>query len=160
MFRDVKQPELLYTSEGYKLIQPLWNSAAVSRKFELMYTVWTNNSALKYIPQKILGTYIPGKMCINCDNPKLENNCASTVEGRGEQAFFPKRLYSKYLGFVGHIQAYHTSGKEPACQCRRLKRSGFNPWVGKIPWRRALQPTPVFLPGESPWLEEPEGYSP
>ena len=24
------------------------------------------------------------------------------------------------------------SGKEPACQCRRLKRQGFDPWVGKI----------------------------
>ena len=31
-------------------------------------------------------------------------------------------------------------------QCRRL---GFDPWVGKIPWRRAWQPTPVFLPGKS-----------
>ena len=29
------------------------------------------------------------------------------------------------------------SGKEPICQCRRLKRLGLNPWVGKIPWRRA-----------------------
>ena len=28
-------------------------------------------------------------------------------------------------------------------------RPGFDPWVGKIPWRRAWQPTPVFLPGES-----------
>ena len=28
-------------------------------------------------------------------------------------------------------------------------------WVGKIPWRRKWQPTPVFLPGESPWTEEP-----
>ena len=28
-------------------------------------------------------------------------------------------------------------------------RCGFNPWVGKIPWRRPWQPTPVFLPGES-----------
>ena len=27
--------------------------------------------------------------------------------------------------------------------------------VGKIPWRRAWQPTPIFLPGESPWTEEP-----
>ena len=36
-------------------------------------------------------------------------------------------------------------------------RPGFNPWVGKIPWRRAWQPTPVFLPGESPWTEEPDG---
>ena len=32
---------------------------------------------------------------------------------------------------------------------------GFDPWVGKIPWRRKWQPTPVFLPGESPWTEEP-----
>ena len=29
-----------------------------------------------------------------------------------------------------------------------------DPWVGKIPWRKAWQPTPVFLPGESPWTEE------
>ena len=34
---------------------------------------------------------------------------------------------------------------------------GFDPWVGKIPWRRAGQPTPVFLSGESPWTEEPDG---
>ena len=33
--------------------------------------------------------------------------------------------------------------------CRRHRRQGFNPWVRKIPWRRAWQPTPVFLPGES-----------
>ena len=38
-------------------------------------------------------------------------------------------------------------------------RSGFDPWVWKIPWRRVWQPTPVFLPGESPWTEEPS-YSP
>ena len=46
------------------------------------------------------------------------------------------------------------SGKEPASQCRRHR---FNPWVGKIPWGRAWQATPVFLPGESPWTEEPGG---
>ena len=41
------------------------------------------------------------------------------------------------------------SGKEPGCPCRRHKRCGFSPSVRKIPWRRAWQPTPVFLPGES-----------
>ena len=40
-------------------------------------------------------------------------------------------------------------GKEPACQCRRHRRLGFDPWVGKIPWRRKWQSTPAFLPGES-----------
>ena len=39
-------------------------------------------------------------------------------------------------------------------------RSRFNPWVGKIPWRRNWQPTPVFLPGESHGQRSLEGYSP
>ena len=36
-------------------------------------------------------------------------------------------------------------------------RCSFNPWVGKVPWRRAWQPTPAFLPGRIPWTEEPGG---
>ena len=38
-----------------------------------------------------------------------------------------------------------SDGKEYACQCRRC---GFDPWVGKIPWRREWLPTPLFFPGE------------
>ena len=53
-----------------------------------------------------------------------------------------------------------TSGKEPACQCRRCKRCRFNPWVGKIPLRRAWQPLPVFLPGESCGQRSLTGYRP
>ena len=41
------------------------------------------------------------------------------------------------------------SGEEPACQCRRYKRCRFDPWVRKIPWRRAWRPTLAFLPGGS-----------
>ena len=39
--------------------------------------------------------------------------------------------------------------KELACQSRRCKRHGFDPWGRKILWRRKWQATPVFLPGES-----------
>ena len=49
------------------------------------------------------------------------------------------------------------SGKESTYQCRRHK---FEPWVGKIPWRRAWQPTPVFMPGESRGQRSLAGYSP
>ena len=52
------------------------------------------------------------------------------------------------------------SGKEPTYQFRRHKRCGFDPWVRKIPWRRAWQPTPVFLPGEFHGQRSPAGYSP
>ena len=40
------------------------------------------------------------------------------------------------------------------------KRLGFDPWDGKIPWRRAWQPTLVFLPGASHGQRNLEGYSP
>ena len=49
------------------------------------------------------------------------------------------------------------SGKESACQCRRC---WFHPWVGKIPWTRKWQPTPVFLPGKSHRQRSLMGYSP
>ena len=48
------------------------------------------------------------------------------------------------------------SNKESTCQCRRLR---FNPWVGKIPWRRKWQPTPVFLPGKSQGQRNLVGYN-
>ena len=53
-----------------------------------------------------------------------------------------------------------SSGKVPACQCRRCKRCRFDPSVGKISWRRACQPTSVFLPGESYGQRGLAGYSP
>ena len=40
------------------------------------------------------------------------------------------------------------------------RRRGFNPWVGKIPWRREWKPTPVLLPGESHGQGSLVGYSP
>ena len=50
-------------------------------------------------------------------------------------------------------------GKEPTCQCKRHKRHRLDPWVGKIPWRRKWQPTPVFLLGESHGQRSLAGYS-
>ena len=57
---------------------------------------------------------------------------------------FPGMLVSPvflWVGFPGWL-----SGKESSCQCGR---HGFDPCVGKIPWRREWQPTPALLPGES-----------
>ena len=46
------------------------------------------------------------------------------------------------------------------CQCREYKRCGFDPWVGKIPWRRKWQHTPEFLPGEFHRQRRLAGYRP
>ena len=49
------------------------------------------------------------------------------------------------------------SGKKIHLPSKRLE---FNPWVGKIPWRRKWQPTPVFLPGESNGQRSLADYGP
>ena len=77
--------------------------------------------------------------------------------GRKESDTTERLIWSDLIwyccwGFPGGI-----SGKEPASQCRRSKRCWFDLWVGKILWRRACQPTPVFLPGKILWTEQPGG---
>ena len=44
--------------------------------------------------------------------------------------------------------------------CLQCRRPEFNPWVRKIPWRRAWQPTAVFLPGKFHGQRSLVGYSP
>ena len=44
--------------------------------------------------------------------------------------------------------------------CLQCGRPGFDPWIGKIPWRRKWQPTPVFLPGEFHGQRSLVGYGP
>ena len=63
-----------------------------------------------------------------------------------------KRILCLLLDFPGWL-----CGKESACQCRRHE---FSPWVGKIPWRRKWQPTPVFLPGKAHGQRNLVSYSP
>ena len=61
-------------------------------------------------------------------------------------------VYSWYKGFANGAEV-----KNPL-QCRSHRRCGFNPWVGKVPWRRKWQPTPVFLLGESHEQRSLMGY--
>ena len=49
----------------------------------------------------------------------------------------------KQRGFPGG-----TVVKNPPANAGDTRRCGSNPWIGKIPWRRTWQPTPVFFPRE------------
>ena len=46
-------------------------------------------------------------------------------------------------------QYYFPGGSDGKASCLQCGRPGFHPWVGKIPWRRKRQPTPVLLPRKS-----------
>ena len=75
-----------------------------------------------------------------------ERNAGSLIWSISLSAFPPSFFYFQTIfpGFPGG-----TSNKETTYQCRRHKRRGFDPWVRKIPWKRAWQSTAVFLPRES-----------
>ena len=68
--------------------------------------------------------------------------------GRGDTSWVPYAIFSD-RGFPGG-----SDSKVSACNAGD---PGLIPGVGKIPWRRTWQSTPVFLPGESSWTEDPGG---
>ena len=59
------------------------------------------------------------------------------------------------MGFPGG-----SDGKESACNAGDRGDLGFDPWMGKIPWRMKWLPTPVFLPGEYHGYRSLAGYRP
>ena len=70
-------------------------------------------------------------------------------------------IFHSLLGLsIYNLGASQVAQRWRICQCRRCKRPGFNPRVGKIPWRRKWQPTPVFLPGDSHGQRGLAGCSP
>ena len=90
---------------------------------------------------------------------------AGREKGRKYGARHRERMRKPIWQCKGLMQGNNTaglpwwlSGKE--CQCKRCRRRRFDPWVGKIPWKRKWQPTPVFLPGKSHEQRSLAGYSP
>ena len=84
--------------------------------------------------------------------PRSSESCDTVAGGvAGPDARGPRALKPRPGG---------TNGKESTCQSRRqdaIDTGSIHPWVGKIPWRRNCQPTPVFLPGKILWTGEPGG---
>ena len=73
-------------------------------------------------------------------------------------AYIHNYNYPKVVPLVGCPR--WLSGKRITCQCRRCRRCGFDPWGGKILWRRKYQPASVFLPGRSRGQRSLADYSP
>ena len=111
-----------------------WSNLACMHALET--GIATNSSVLAW---RIPGTEEPGGL-LSMGSHRVRHDWSDLAEAACEGAF-----------------PGGASGKEPACRCRRHRNRGFDPWVRKIPWRRAWQPTPVFLPRESPWTEEHGG---
>ena len=98
----------------------------------------------------LTGTSGPTSLSIRLHAVKSAAYYLNTWHGPAyTQTHSPPPLSPNWSILTWSLLSHGISGKEPACQWRRHKRRGFNPWVRKIPWRRKWQPTPIFLPGES-----------
>ena len=81
----------------------------------------------------------------------FSKNKVLSVFGASGEAFSHSGRISFHSSSSG-VFPNGSAGKEPACQCRRPR---FNPWVGKIPWRRERATDASILAWRIPWTEEP-----
>ena len=140
-----------------------WNSASIGLKgmdsgastpalvLFFFLTVWPRLSYLT-------------SMYLNVPIYKMRKSQCSSLGGCDQnlENLVIVKTWNRAWHMVGAKYLLHggPSGKEPTCQCMRCKRLGFVPWVGKIPQRKAWQPTPIFLPGESHEQRSLVGCSP
>ena len=92
------------------------------------------------------------KLYINMENTGRKTQCYSVSGFCGS---FCTNYFSLCTCIISGLPRW-LSEKGFICQCRRCELS---PWVGKIPWRRKWQPTPI-LPEKSLGQRSLAGYSP
>ena len=90
--------------------------------------------------------------------------CISSLDKfRSSLFFILSWVICLYILHINPLQSYHLQilpGSDGKSICLQWGRPRFDPWVGKIPWRRKWQPTPVLLPGKSHGQRSMVGYSP
>ena len=125
-------------------------------------TLWQNTDRRGSWETTGLGYLFPGGTSLSRD--AIGSSCGTqtpSVPG-GHWPELAKSCYV-YMGLSSpaalHPLRFRHPHPPPACQCRRYKRLGYDPWVEKIPWRRKLQPTPVFLPAKSHGQRNLANYS-
>ena len=107
---------------------------------------------------------VPAKQCFPPPPPQPLERSPGGKQGWGYKCNNPQAERSLSRAFIELASPWHPGTFSPP---QRLvvknlpgiagdeRDTGSVPGLGRSPWRRTWQPTPVFLPGESPWTEEP-----
>ena len=152
-----------------------WQGCGLTRTFIYCFTVTLENYVA--VPTK-LAEYVHTLQPHSSTPRQTASRMYMYVYKRTHSAMFTAALICSYLQLGSYllptksrmnklivIYSYEglsrwRKGWRTRLQCRGRKRHRFNLWVGKIPWRRAWHPTPVFLPGESHGHRSLVGCSP
>ena len=140
---------------------PLWARIPANFKLHLYQVLKVESSSF---PSAVFSHLLPRKcpsytMCVCvcvcvCARARLHvlhwwcriqwHLCWGCICGRSRDSLSRREGVCSFKGpCQGQVFPGAASGKEPACQCRRCKRCGFNQWIWKI-WRRAWRPLPVI----------------
>ena len=132
---------------------------------QVLYIYWLIDSSYQ--------SYEVGTNCLQfcrwgsrvTENSRISHSVSQVGRGKKQNINFARVRLSRVNGTFVILYVFAdfsggASGKEPTCKYRRCKRLRLDSWVGKTPWRRAWQPTPVFLPGKSCGQRSLVGYSP
>ena len=139
---------LFYVTYSVRLWGSKINTVRFFKKQKLFYfgcTVWLLEAQF---PDQGLN---PSLLAMKAPRP----NHWTTRESPTIRFFFFNHKVTYSLGLPRWL-----NGKESAYQCRKCRTQRFDPWAGKIPWRRKWQPDPAFLPGKSHGQRSLAGYSP
>ena len=112
--------------------------------------------SLKKIPFLLFFLATPLACGISVPQPKIES-MPPAVEVLSPKHWTTREVPHTIISTHLYRLPWWLSSKESACQCRRR---GFDPWVGKILWRRRWQPTSAFLIGKSHGQRSLAGNSP
>ena len=115
--------------------------------------VTKNQTLLRMHAQHRTGFSVhPARLLCPSDFPGKNTSCCSVAKSC---LTLCNPMYHNVPGFLDGV-----NGKESSCQCKRHKRFRSNPWIGKLPWRRAWQTRSSILSWRIPWTEKSVGYSP
>ena len=118
-----------------------------------------------YRIKRVVASFLKKLPISGCNSPEplLPNHKSRKHISISSQSSWahPAPRFSRQVPLYWPTRASHAvQCKESICRCRNQERRGFDPWVGKIPFSRKWQPTPVFLPGKSHGQRSLVGYSP
>ena len=148
-FISIKHPFILFLHTfSIPLLQEqqlsLFSRVSGSSAFQVSSTF---PAVKELIHRKSIITMIPLK-----NSPEPSTKCMGSSPGGRLEPYV--RSSKPHLTTKRDFPGNSAGKKKISLQCRR---PGFDPQVGKIPWRRKEPPPSLFLPEESPWTEEPGG---
>ena len=146
---DIPGAESVESQSPLPLTRPIAALLWVVPRLQFLTVIPCSSSSETILPSFCLASRPEGLLTLPCERGNYISAVFAFYANSSEVSCFLSSLF---------VLFYRDSDGKSVCQ--QCGRPRFDPWVGKIPWRRKWQPTPVLLPGKSHGGRSLVGYSP